>query len=75
MVANDKFIQTPAKFDNVIDNIFKGVCGMNVQKRKKILQCMTQHNSNPLEDVHLWCPVVLFHVTKIFLSKICLRTR
>ena len=71
MVSNDKICQTPAKFDIEIDNIFKVVCGMNVHKGKKLfMQHMTQHNSNLLEDVHLWCPLVLFHVTKSFLSNI-----
>ena len=71
MVANDKIGQTPAKFDNVNDNILKVFHGMNVHKGKKILlQHTTQHNSNLLEDVHFWCPLVLFHVTKLFLSKI-----
>ena len=37
MIANDKIGQTPAKFDNVIDNIFKAVCGINFHKGKKIL--------------------------------------
>ena len=37
MISNDKIGQTPAKFDNVIDNIFKVVCGMNVQKEEKNL--------------------------------------
>ena len=32
MIANDEIGQTFSKFDNVIDNIFKVVCGMNVQK-------------------------------------------
>ena len=35
MIANDKIGQTTAKFDNMIDNIFKVVCGMNVHKGKK----------------------------------------
>ena len=37
MISNDKIGQAPAKFDNVIDNIFKVVGGMNVHKEKKIL--------------------------------------
>ena len=32
MIANDKSGQTPAKFDNLIDNIFKYFCSMNVHK-------------------------------------------
>ena len=37
MIANDKIGQNPAKFDNVIDNIFKFVCDMNAQKGNKFL--------------------------------------
>ena len=37
MISNDKIGQTPAKFDNVTDNIFKVVCGMNVHKEEKNL--------------------------------------
>ena len=70
MIANGKIGQNPAKFDNAIDNIFKVVCGMNVHKRNKFfMQHTNQHNSNQFEDIHLWCPLVLFHVTKLFLSK------
>ena len=35
MIYNDKIGQTPSKFDNVNDNIFKCFCGMNVHKGKK----------------------------------------
>ena len=35
MIANDKIGQTTTKFDNLIENIFKVVCGMNVHKVKK----------------------------------------
>ena len=35
MIANDKIGQTPAKFDIVIENIFKVVCNRNVHKGKK----------------------------------------
>ena len=71
MIANDKIGQTPAKFDNVIDNVFKVVCGMNVHKGKKIyLQHTTQLRSNQVEDVHFWCPLVLFHVTILYLLKV-----
>ena len=71
MVDNDKIGQTPAKFDNVIDKFFKVVWSINFHKRNKFLLAiyMTQHISNRLWDVHLWCPLVLFHVTKLFLSK------
>ena len=37
IIANAKIGQTPAKFDNVIGNIFKAFCGMNVHKGSKIL--------------------------------------
>ena len=37
MIANDKIVQTSAKFDNVIDNIFKDFFGMNVHKGKAFL--------------------------------------
>ena len=70
MAANEKIGQTPAEFDNVIDNIFKVFCSMNVHKGNLFLQHTTQHNSNLLEDVHFWCTLVLFHVAKLFLSKI-----
>ena len=35
MISNKKIGQTPAEFDNVIDNIFKDVCSMNFNKGKK----------------------------------------
>ena len=38
MIANDKIGQTPSKFDNVIDNIFKCFCSMNVHKGKYLLE-------------------------------------
>ena len=34
MIANDKVGQTLSEFDNIIENIFKLVCGMNVHKGK-----------------------------------------
>ena len=37
MVANDEIGQTPSKFDNFIDNIFRVVCGMNLHKRNTFL--------------------------------------
>ena len=37
VVANDQIGQTPAKFDNLIENIFKVVCGINVHKGKKYI--------------------------------------
>ena len=49
IIANDKIGQTPSKLDDVIDNIFKVVCGMNFHKGKmSFLQHTTQHNSNLL---------------------------
>ena len=47
MIANDEISQTPSEFDNVIDNIFKVVCGINFKKETYFfLQHTTQHNSN-----------------------------
>ena len=37
MIANDKIGQAPANFDNVIDNIFEVVCGINFHKGKTII--------------------------------------
>ena len=37
IIDNDKIGQSPAKFDNLIDNLFKVVCGMNVHKGSKFL--------------------------------------
>ena len=37
MIVNDKVGQTPAEFDNGIDNIFKVVFGMNVHKENNLL--------------------------------------
>ena len=37
MIANDKIGQTPAKFDNVIDNIFEVVCGINFHKGNRFI--------------------------------------
>ena len=48
MIANDKIGQTPAKFDNVIDNIFKVVCGMNFHKGKKNLATYDQTQLQPI---------------------------
>ena len=71
MLADDKIGRTTAEFGNVICNILKVVCVMNVHKRKKILLATYDpQNSNLLDDVHFWCPRVLFHVAKLFLSKI-----
>ena len=37
IIANDNIGQTPAKFDNLIDNIFKVFCVMNFQKERIFL--------------------------------------
>ena len=47
MISNDKIGQIPAKFDIVIDNIFKVVCGINVHKGKNISYCNMRPNTNP----------------------------
>ena len=53
MIANYKIGQTTVKFDNIIEIIFKIVCGINVYKLKQIfLQHTTQHNCNLIEDIH-----------------------
>ena len=46
MIANNKIVQNPAKFDNVIDKIFKVFCGINVQK-VKTSSCNIQPNTTP----------------------------
>ena len=75
MIANDKIGQTPAEFDNLIDNIFKVFAVLMFKRVKIYLQHTTQHSSNQLEDAPFWCPLVFFHVTKLFLLKNCPRTR
>ena len=58
MIANDKIGQTPAEFDNVIDNIFKVVFGRNGHKGKKS-SCKIQPKTTPtyyrisISGVHL----------------------
>ena len=47
MIFNNDIRQTTDKYDNVIDNTFKVVCGMNFQKRKKISSYNTRPNKNP----------------------------
>ena len=37
MIANEKIGQTPAEFDNLIDNTFKVVCGMNFRKGNQFI--------------------------------------
>ena len=49
MIANGKIGQTPARFDNVIDNIFKVVCGMNVHKGKKNI--LATYNPTQLQPI------------------------
>ena len=46
IIPNDKIGQTPANFDNVIDNILKVFCGINVHKGKKY-SCNIQPNTTP----------------------------
>ena len=71
MIPNNKIGQNPAEFDNVIANIFKLVCDMDVHKGIfLLLVTYDPHNPNLLEYGHFWCPLVLFHATKLFLSKI-----
>ena len=47
MIFNNDIRQTTDKYDNVIDNTFKVVCGMNFQKRKQISSYNTRPNKNP----------------------------
>ena len=46
MIGKKQIGQTPAEFDNVIDDIFKAVCGMNVHKGKKN-SCNIRPNKTP----------------------------
>ena len=46
MIDYDEIGQTTAKFDNMIDNIFKVVCGMNVHK-VKFSSCNIRPNTAP----------------------------
>ena len=48
MVADEKIGQATTKFDNVIDNIFKFVSGMNIQKGKNILATYDQTQLQPI---------------------------
>ena len=45
MIANDKIGQTLAKFDNMIDNIFKVFCGINVHKGSKFILAVYYPNT------------------------------
>ena len=49
MIANDKTSQTPAKFDNVIDNIFEVVCGINFHKGNKFI--LETYDSTQLQPI------------------------
>ena len=51
MIANDKIGQTPSEFDNVIDNIFKVVCCINVHRRKKSL--LATYNPTQLQPIRV----------------------
>ena len=49
MITNDEIGQSSAEFDNVVDNIVKVVCGINVHKAKNLhLQHMIQLSLNLL---------------------------
>ena len=56
MIANDKIVQTSAKFDNVIDNIFKDFFGMNVHKGKAFL--LATYNPTQLQPIR-GCPFLV----------------
>ena len=56
MIANDKIGQTPAGFDNVIDNILKVVCGMNFQKGKIFL--LVSYDPTQLQPIR-WRPFLV----------------
>ena len=49
MIANDKIGQTLAKFDNMIDNIFKVFCGINVHKGEKNI--LETYNPTQLQPI------------------------
>ena len=49
MISNDKIGQNPTKFDNLIDNIFKVVCGMNVHKLNKCI--IATYNPTQLQPI------------------------
>ena len=49
MIANDEIGQSPAEFDNAIDDIFKVVCGTNFQKGIKFL--IATYNPTQLQPI------------------------
>ena len=71
MISNDEIGQTPVKFDNVIENSFKVVCGMNINKGKKFL--LETYDPTQLQLIRgclFLVYLVLFRVAKSFVSKI-----
>ena len=46
IIVNDKIGQSPVEFDNMIDNIFKVVCRINIHKGKKY-SCNILPNTTP----------------------------
>ena len=49
MISNVTIGQSPAKFDNVIDNIFKLVCGMNFHEGKILLKKYNPSSLQPIQ--------------------------
>ena len=49
MIANDEMGQSPAKLDNVFDNVLKIVCGINVHKANKI--CVGTYDPTQLQPI------------------------
>ena len=74
IIANDKIGQTPAEFDDVIDNIFKVVCGIHVQKGNKFL--LATYDPTQLQPIRgrpfLVCYSMLQHYSYL---KFCPRAR
>ena len=69
MIDNDKIGQTPAEFDNVIENIFKVFCGMNFHKEKS--SCKIRANKiQPIRGRPSLMYTCVIPSLKIFLSKI-----
>ena len=60
MIANDKIGQSPAKFPNVIDNIFKIVCGMNVHRGKKLLATYEPTQLQPIRGRPFLVPLLCY---------------
>ena len=64
IIVNDQIGQAPAKFDNMVDNIFKVVCSMNVHKEKNLLATY-----DPTKSIY-GDPFCYYMLQKTFLSKI-----